>query len=248
MKPHVKPKDASTVILIRKRSGMVEAGFEVLMVLRHPDSAFVPDSYVFPGGGLQEADCTADMATLCSGIDRQHAFALLDAISTQDKALGLWVTAIRETFEEVGLLLAYRENGGLLELRSVEEIERFRQYRRLLREDGMLFSDMLKKERLILAADRLHYYSHWITPWFLPIRYDVRFFVAEAPEEQETLADGIEVTEHIWMSPRDLLEGRRKREISMVEPTMVTVSELARFSSIGNVISSTAEKKISVRP
>jgi len=248
MKTPVKPKDASTVILIRKRLDATESGFEVLMVLRHPDSSFVPDSYVFPGGGLQESDCSADMAALCPGIDRRQAFRLLDAISSPEEALGLWVAAIRETFEEVGLLLAYREEGGLLELRSQKEIDRFHQYRRLLVENRMLFSDMLRTERLTLAADRLHYFSHWITPWFLPIRYDVRFFVAEAPEGQETLPDGIELTKHVWMSPRGLLEGRRRGQFSMVEPTMVTVSELARFSTIGKVISSIAGRNITVRP
>jgi 8-oxo-dGTP pyrophosphatase MutT (NUDIX family) len=247
VKTPVKPKEASTVILLRERPDCAKTGFEVLMVLRHPDSSFVPDSYVFPGGGLEESDCTEDMAALCSGIDRQKAKAMLDGTPAADKALGAWVSAIRETFEEVGLLLAYREDGTPLEFRSSEECDRFRVYRNHLTENRMTFFDILAKERLTLAADRLHYFSHWITPWFLPIRYDARFFVATAPHNQKTKPDGIELTKHVWISPRDLLEGARRRQYDMVEPTMVTVMEIANFSSIQEVISSTAGKRITAR-
>jgi len=244
MKATVKPKDASTVILLRKQSNQGETGFEVLMVLRHPDSSFVPDSYVFPGGGLQKGDCASEMEALCSGISQQQAYELLDGIPSPGKALGAWVAAIRETFEEVGILLAYREDGKLLEFRSADERNHFHRYRRLLIEDRIAFHDILKNEGLTLAADRLHYFSHWITPWFLPIRYDVRFFVAEAPSYQETLHDGVELTEHIWISPNELLDGAKSGRFDMVEPTMVTISEIAGFSTIREVISSTIGKKI----
>ena len=247
MKAAVKPKDASTVILLRKKSNQAETGFEVLMVLRHPDSSFVPDSYVFPGGGLQKSDCTSEMDALCSGIDQLQAYELLDGIPSPGKALGAWVAAIRETFEEVGVLLAYREDGKLLEFQSADERDRFRRHRCLLIEDRITFHDILKKERLTLAADRLHYFSHWITPWFLPIRYDVRFFVSETPLYQETLHDGVELTGHIWISPHELLDGAKSGQFDMVEPTMVTIKEIAGFSTIREVISSTIGKKIASR-
>jgi len=247
VKTPVKPKDASTVILLRPRSDHAGTDFEVLMVLRHPNSSFVPDSYVFPGGGLEDSDCSEDMAALCSGIDRQRAGEMLDGTTATDKALGAWVSAIRETFEEVGLLLAYREDGTLLDFRSSEECDRFRSYRYHLTEHRMTFFDILTKERLTLAADRLHYFSHWITPWFLPIRYDARFFVAAAPHNQKTQPDGIELTKHVWISPRELLEGAGRRQYDMVEPTMVTIMEIAEFSSIQEVISSTTGKRITAR-
>jgi 8-oxo-dGTP pyrophosphatase MutT (NUDIX family) len=247
VKTPVKPKEASTVILLRPSSDRAKTGFEVLMVLRHPDSSFVPDSYVFPGGSLEESDCTEDMAALCSGIDRQRAGEMLDGTPAADKALGAWVSAIRETFEEVGLLLAYREDGTPLDFRSSEESDRFRLYRNHLSENRMTFFDILIRERLTLTADRLHYFSHWITPWFLPIRYDARFFVAAAPPNQKTQPDGIELIKHVWISPRELLAGARRRQYDMVEPTLVTIMEIAEFSSIREVISSTTGKRITAR-
>ena len=248
VKTPVKPKEASTVILLRESMDLVKTGFEVLMVLRHPDSSFIPDSYVFPGGALEESDCTEEMVALCSGINRQKAGEMLDGTPAANKAPGAWVSAIRETFEEVGLLLAYREDGTLLDFRSSEERDRFGIYRQRLTEKRMTFLDILKTERLTLAADRLHYFSHWITPWFLPIRYDVRFFVASAPYNQKTQHDGVELTKHVWISPRELMESAGRRQYDMVEPTLITIMEIAEFSSIQEVISSTTGKRITARP
>lgn len=244
----VKPKDASTVILLRNRSGQGGNGvFEVLMVLRHPDSAFVPDSYVFPGGALDEADWSPDVEAYCHGVDRLKAEGILDALTAPDRALGAWVAAIRETFEEVGILLAYDREGHLVDFRSREASNRFSVYRKALAEGRKSFLDIIREENLMMATDLLHYYSHWITPWFLPIRYDVRFFIARAPDHQKPLHDGIELTDNVWMTPQDILAGNRLRKFDMVEPTLVTIRELARFGSIEEAIASTEGTAITSR-
>jgi 8-oxo-dGTP pyrophosphatase MutT (NUDIX family) len=239
-----KPKDASTVILLRRKSDKNKEGFEVLMVLRHPKSAFVPNSYVFPGGILEEGDCTREIERFCTGMDHEKARLLLEDLSSPEIALGAWVTGMRETFEEVGLLLAYREDGSLKQFSSDEAVKRFRRHRGLLFEGKRTFISILREEGLTLATDRLYYFSHWITPEFLPLRYDVRFFVAEAPEGQEALPDGIELTKHAWITPQEALKRFSSGKCDMVLPTLMTMEELAHHRTIEDVIRATREKNV----
>ncbi|HEU19614.1 MAG TPA: hypothetical protein ENO00_09635 [Deltaproteobacteria bacterium] len=236
------PKDAATVILLRDHPD--SEGFEILMVLRHPKSVFVPNSFVFPGGVLEENDYAPDMERLCIGLTRQTAEAQLENLSSPEIALGTWVCGIRETFEEVGLLLAHRDDGRLLVFDSDETAARFHTHRRLLFEGKRSLDDILREEELRLATDRLHYFSHWITPEFLPLRYDVRFFVAMAPEEQEARHDGVELTGHVWITPQEALERFRNGKCNMVLPTLITMEELSGYETAHEVIESTRQKNI----
>ncbi len=240
----VKPKNAATVILLKKPHGTGEEGFKVLMALRHPDSKFVPDSYVFPGGCLDEDDYAPEIENLCTGMDQQRALDVLDNIVSPVKALGAWVAGIRETFEEVGLLLAYQRDGSLIRFDSGDCVKRFHSYSRSLFEGRLKLKDILQKEALTLATDRLHYFSHWITPEFLPLRYDVRFFLAEAPEAQEAIHDGIELTKHVWITPQDTLERFKKKRCNMVLPTLMTMKELSEYKTIDEALRATKEKEI----
>ncbi len=239
----VKPKDAATVIILRQ-SLRDPGAFDVLMVLRHMDSKFVPGSYVFPGGCLDQEDYSPDMESLCAGMDAKKAQAIFHDMSSSEKALGAWVAGIRETFEEVGLLMAYHRDKKLMSFDSDDVRSRFRSYREKLQTGEITLRTILLTEGLTLATDRLHYFSHWITPEFLPHRYDVRFFVAEAPANQEALHDGIELTRHVWLTPNKILEGFRRREFDMVVPTLVTIEELSRYKTIQEVIASARKKKV----
>ena len=236
------PKDAATVILLRDRPD--SEGFEILMVLRHPKSVFVPNSYVFPGGILEESDYAGGVERFCTGLTRQKAEAQLENLSSPEIALGTWITGIRETFEEVGLLLAYRDDGTLVEFDSDETTARFRTHRRLLFEGKRSLDSILREEGLRLATDRLHYFSHWITPEFLPLRYDVRFFVTMAPEQQVPLHDGIELTKHAWITPQTALKRFHNGKCNMVLPTVITMEELSRYDTAQAVIESTRQKNI----
>jgi 8-oxo-dGTP pyrophosphatase MutT (NUDIX family) len=238
-----RPKEAATVILLRRREEQPAEGFEVLMVLRSQESKFVPGSYVFPGGALDDQDCSPEMEALCRGVEPSGAFAVLKGIPTPAMALGTWVAGIRETFEEVGLLLAYRADGRLLSF-DHDNADRYERYRFLLLHEKLSFREILEKEALTLAAERLHYFSHWITPWFLPIRYDVRFFVAEMPAGQEARHDGIELTDHIWITPQEALRRYRENRFEMVYPTLITMQALAPYRQIEEVIRATAGKNI----
>ena len=240
----VVPRDAATVILLRRIPGENIRGFEVLMALRNSKSKFVPSSYVFPGGRVDEQDCREDVESVCSGLDSKGALTILDNSSHPRSALGAWVAAIRETFEEVGILFAYHGNKTLLSFAHDGSAERFSSHRIMLHRNEFTFAEMLQREHLTLAADRLHYFSHWITPELSPIRYDTRFFVAEVPDGQKAVHDGEEVTRHVWITPEKALESYWKKQFNMVVPTILTLESLAGFETVADVIESTHNKAI----
>ena len=240
----VQPKDAATLILLRQSQQRTRGNFEVLMVLRHEKSKFVPGSYVFPGGCLDPEDFSPDIENLCTGVDLKKAQTILPDMSSPEKALGAWVAGIRETFEEVGLLFAYNTDQKMVSFHSEDVLHQFRLYGRKLQTREITLKTILLNEGLTLAADRLHYFSHWITPELLPLRYDVRFFVAEAPRDQKAIHDGIELTRHIWLTPQEILDGFNRHIFNMVVPTLVTIEELSRYTTIPEVLDSTKNKKI----
>lgn len=239
----VVPKDAATVVIIREAC-KPEGGLEVLLVLRHHDSKFVPGRYVYPGGRTEEDDCSSEIEGLCTGIDRETAHNLMKDAFPPERALGAWVAGIRETFEEVGLLLAYEEDGSPLCLDSEERMEKFSTYRRNLYAQKIKLKDILKEERLSLACDRLHYFSHWITPELLPIRYDVRFFITRIPENCEIMHDGVELVKHVWISPQEAIRRYEEEKMDMVLPTVMTLAELSNFKTVEEAIGSAGKKEI----
>jgi len=241
----VTPRDAATVVLLRKKSCPESGGFEVLMALRNRTSSFVPSSYVFPGGRVDGDDARDDMESFCSDEDLKRAQSMLERPGLSGHGLAVWIAAVRETFEEVGLLFAYGKDGSLLQFSGMDALaERYREYRRQIAACQIKFSEMLSREGLTFAFDRLHYFSHWITPELSPKRYDTRFFIAEAPPCQKALHDGQELTRHLWISPEAALEQYWQNRFHMVVPTIVTLEELSRFNKIGDVIESTKNKKI----
>jgi 8-oxo-dGTP pyrophosphatase MutT (NUDIX family) len=204
------------------------------MVQRHPNSIFVPDCYVFPGGCIDDRDCSQESAAFCRGLDREKAFLLLDDMPNEAMALGAWVAATRETFEETGIFLSS----------DPPDFPTLARCRRQLLAGEATFTDILSREKWTLSLDRLKYFAHWITPEFLPHRYDVRFFVTVAPEDQEAAHDGIELTDHTWITPRLALAEYEENRFNMVLPTIMTLRELAAFDSIESVIQSAERKDI----
>ncbi len=240
------PKDAATVVVIRNRPESVK-GIEVLMVLRNPKSDFVPGSYVFPGGALEKEDCSPEMESLCSDMDCEEAAHILEDPSLTKRAMGIWVAGIRETFEEVGLMMASRDDGSIVSITTDEEVERFHKYRLALREGKLTFYNLLMEENLTLPVRGLHYFSRWITPELSPIRYDTRFFIAEAPAGQEALHDGRELTKHVWVTPEEALERYARGTFDMVVPTVITLEDLVGFSTVEETIHAFQKRTIESR-
>jgi 8-oxo-dGTP pyrophosphatase MutT (NUDIX family) len=213
------PSRAATLVLLRDRP---VGGLDVLLMQRHRASKFAAGDFVFPGGKIEADDAPADAAAWCAGLDAEEASRVLGVAHPLGAALAYWIGAIRETFEEVGILLA-RAPGGVA-LRP--DPERFQTYRRECHGNKQAFWAMLKTERLTLATDRLVYFAHWITPEESPLRFDTRFFAAELPAGQEATVDGKEVIAVRWLSPREAIDAAARGEISLRNPT---VRNLALF-------------------
>jgi 8-oxo-dGTP pyrophosphatase MutT (NUDIX family) len=208
----VTPSPAATVVLLRDRDA---GGVEVLMIQRHQKSKFAAGDFVFPGGKVEVDDNPPDAVQWCQDLDLARAARVLGLDSAPSTALGYWIGAIRETFEEVGLLLATGAKGGVPPI----DAARLAEYRRACQVDNRAFWTMVRAERLTLATDRLVYFAHWITPADLPLRFDTRFFAAPAPPGEAT-GDEHEVTALRWLAPREALEAQRRGEISLRFPTV----------------------------
>ncbi|HOX15335.1 MAG TPA: hypothetical protein PLP18_04345 [Smithellaceae bacterium] len=238
------PADAATIMLLRPCLDRGVRDIEVLLVLRNRRSSFVPGYHVFPGGVLDPEDYEPGMERFIRCIDRKQAARLLPDMSHPEKALGTWVAAIRETFEEVGLLLARNKDGSSVTIGTDEERQRLGFYRKALIKGEMKFSQMLEAEDFVLFGDDLHYFSHWITPEYLPLRYDVRFFMARAPAGQFAVCDGVELTNLSWLRPAVAIADYEMGKIGMVLPQIITLEELSRFKMVEEAIVSARERHV----
>jgi len=191
-------------------------GVEVLLMQRHRASKFAGGDYVFPGGKVEVDDNPEDAAAWCAGMDPQRAAARIGLAGDPKTALGNWIGAIRETFEEVGVLLAYDASGAWARL----DAARFAHYQAACNADNQAFWTMIKEERFTLATDKLVYFAHWITPEESPYRYDTRFFAAPMPELQTPVADTREVIDMRWLSPKHAIDAFKQGEISLRNPTV----------------------------
>ncbi|MHB8262455.1 MAG: NUDIX hydrolase [Acidimicrobiales bacterium] len=226
-------KEASTIVLARDtRHGNVE----VLMLKRNMQSGYVPGAHIFPGGEVDSADYAEDAMALCHGITNEEASRKL---GTAGSGLAWWVAAIRECFEEVGLLLATVATspaGELVSLDFPEVIERFKEHRSSITVHPEQMVTVCRNEGLALAADRLHYFSRWITPHGAPRRYDTRFFLAVAPGRQSPLPDSREIVETVWITPQDALAQYASGSFDMLLPTVKTLEQLSRFDNIATLL------------
>jgi 8-oxo-dGTP pyrophosphatase MutT (NUDIX family) len=209
----VTPVPAATLVLLRNRSA---GAFEVLLIRRHTASKFAAGDFVFPGGKIEVSDGPDDAVAWCRSLDVAQAAGVLGLSSAPSAAIGHWVGAIRETFEEVGILLAYGADGRPVRF----DRERYAAYRRACQADHRAFWEMLRAERLTLATDTLVYFAHWITPEVQPLRFDTRFFAATMPEGQEAIADDREITEVRWLTPGEAIAANARGQLSLRNPTV----------------------------
>lgn len=214
---------AATIVLVRESDG----GPEVFMMQR-PGGVDFPDLHVFPGGKVDEGDFASE---LIGGLPEAAADRLLGVPG----GLRYWAAAIRECFEECGVLLAYR-NGALIRWRDEAEVARFNDYRQQLIDGAVTMLDVCRREALQLAADRVFYFSHWITPEQAPRRFDTRFFIAAMPENQETIAHAWETADDEWVRPRDALAAWEAGRWQMISPTLSTLKSIAGFSDVPSIL------------
>lgn len=227
-------RDAATVMLLRDAENGAGEGLEVFMLRRNLQSEFVGGAYVFPGGAVDPHDCHVDLEAVCAG--RTDASASRQ-LGIENGGLAFWVAAIRECFEESGILLAYDDHGDVVRLTDDPSIEdRFREHRLAVDRGDRRMVDVCEQEGVQLAVDSLHYFSHWITPEGAPRRYDTRFFMALAPEGQVPLHDNREVIENLWIRPRDALERHDRGDFDLIFPTRRSLVALEQFSTANEAL------------
>ncbi|OFZ91104.1 MAG: hypothetical protein A2V78_07040 [Betaproteobacteria bacterium RBG_16_64_18] len=227
--PALVPRPAATLILARETA----AGIEVFLLRRTHLAQFAGGAYVFPGGALDTSDEDPRWAAHCVGMDDAVASRLLEL---EHGGLAYWVAAIRECFEEAGLLLARDCSGELLALDDPDTARAYAGLRLQLIAGSLSFAELCSERKLLLALDHVAYFSHWITGQGRPRRFDARFFVAVAPPRQTPSHDRGETVDHVWIRPADALEGHRRGELELLFPTIKTLEALARFADTAAVM------------
>lgn len=227
----IKPKLAATVILLRKKLPDLtddSCEFEVFMGKRHMNNKFLGDHHVFPGGSIEDQDINKESRERIFGLDKNFANSLKEIY--KDPSI-FWVIAIRELFEETGILLAAKETGDLI-LINEENKKKFKRYQELLQKDQETMTNILIKENLYYDATKVKYFGRLVTPAMSPIRFDTQFFLCEIPQKQNINLFSDELTEGLWGSPKKILDLYKKNQIKIIFPQYSTLRRLKKFKTI----------------
>jgi 8-oxo-dGTP pyrophosphatase MutT (NUDIX family) len=222
-------REAATVMLVRD-----DPDLEVFMLRRNLESTWVAGAYVFPGGAVDPEDRSPALAARCGDRDDAGASALL---GIAHGGLGYWVAAVRETFEEAGVLLARSAASGA----PIDpDSDRWTLRRDELNAGTTTFLALVEAEDLVLDVGALHAFSHWITPEGAPRRYDTRFFLAAAPAGHAYLHDDTETVASRWVRPADALVAADDGEIELIFPTRKSLEALSRFDRAADLLAAVA--------
>jgi 8-oxo-dGTP pyrophosphatase MutT (NUDIX family) len=233
------PRDAATIMLLRQDPGGQVPGVEAYLLRRTRELDFAPGACVFPGGSVDEQD--AEVQIPWAGPAPAEFAGLLG--TSQARARALICAAVRETFEEAGVLLA-----GPSPIALVDDSAALARDRHSLLEGSTSFGELLRRRGLMLRADLLTPWARWITPEASPRRFDTWFFAAALPPGQTAglmagLAAGLaqaksrEADSGTWLRPGAALASARAGEITLLPPTVVTLSELAAYEDITGILS-----------
>ena len=224
--PTVEPRPASTVVLLRDGAD----GPEAFLLRRAASMAFAARMHVFPGGGLDPRDLDVDPPW--AGPSPSW---WADALAVDEaRAVGLLCAAVRELFEESGVLLAGPDAATVVDV-SDSSWERDRHS---LLDRTLALSELLSRRGLLLRSDLLRPWAHWCTPVFEPRRYDTWFFVAALPEGQQARHVGGESDHTDWLSARAALVQAERGEVALMPPTQVTLEEVATFADVASLLAS----------
>jgi 8-oxo-dGTP pyrophosphatase MutT (NUDIX family) len=224
---------AATVMLLRDSA----SGLEVFMLQRTLSAAFARGQYVFPGGRVDDADHGDDFEPICDGYDDTSASS---ALGLDHGGLAWYVAAIRESFEEAGVLLARPTDAEhVVRFDSPEVVEHFNTARLAIHSGEMTLVELCVAENLQLLTDRLHVVAHWLTPLGERRRFDTRFFVAHAPPSQQPLHDDEETIDSLWIGPDAALRMCEAGELQMFPPTIACLRWLAAHATADAAIAAT---------
>jgi len=220
------PVPSATIMMLRDGS----EGLEVFMVVRHHQIDFASGALVFPGGKADPQDFDAALIP--------H----LDGAAPDDDMRAIQVSAIREAFEECGILLAREEDQQALI--SAERLLALEPYRTTLHSGAARLRDFVANERLRLACDQLVHFAHWVTPDMMPKRFDTHFFLAVAPSDHLAVHDGHESVDSVWIRPADALAQARTGQRTIIFPTLRNIEKLGNYATVAEAIAGTRESQV----
>ncbi len=226
----VEIRPASTLILLRDRpAGYKGIYYEIFMLKRNLNSDFIGGAFVFPGGGVMQSDFDEKFYTRCKNFshgDNDLKFKV------NSGSLAYFIAAIRETFEEAGILVGLCEHNKRIE---------FKKYRDMLNAKQISFLDFMEKEDIYLDLSKIVYFSHWTTPVGPPRRYSTRFFVTRVEPNFELSHDNGETVESRWINPALALELSEAGEIEIIFPTVKNICRLLNFSQSDDLLAGLME-------
>lgn len=225
------PLPAATLVLLRDAA----AGPEVLLLRRSRATRFAPGAYVFPGGRVDSADGDDAMARLWHGLDAEAARVRLELpAGSRPSALAYYGAAVRETFEETGILACASVTG--VDAEGKADAVGNATARTALLEDGRSFAATLEHLGARLSGAALEYVAHWVTPADSPRRYDTRFFAARAPAGARVVPDGQEIAGALWLSPSDALARSGEGRLPLMRPTVRTLDAMRSFPTVAALL------------
>lgn len=224
--PPARPIASATLLLLRDGPD----GLEVFMIQRHPEADFAAGALVFPGGRVDPGDGDPRLAALCTRRDPPAERRLR-------------VAAIREAFEECGVLLAREARDGPL-VDAARARDLLARHRADLVAGRLGMADLAAAEGLVLADDRLVPFSHWITPEFVPRRFDTLFYLAETPEQPEPVHDGEESVDSLWIGPDEAVRDAEAQRRPIIFPTLMNLRQLAESRRTADAFAAARRRRI----
>jgi 8-oxo-dGTP pyrophosphatase MutT (NUDIX family) len=196
---------------------------------------FLGGMYCYPGGSVRKEDSTARMIDRCFGLTPEQARKIISAQLSPGEALGLWVGAVRELFEEAGVLLAVEESGSPFIIDSTRAAHLVQKHAALLSK-SLDFISLLENEKLCCDLGSLAHFSHWETPAQAPIRFDTCFFLAALPDDQTPFFASKEVVHSRWLTPDRALKLFDRGEVPMIFSTFASLRTLADYETFESVL------------
>lgn len=226
----VTPRPAATIVLLRDGP----EGMEVLLMRRNRQAGFVPGAYVFPGGRVDGSDASRAAVDLLADLTPARAADRLDLHDADPPAIAYYLAALREAFEETGILVGERPDGSAPP--TAAEDDGVDAVRDELMQDRITLSDALERLECRIDGDAIEYIAHWITPEPEPRRYDTRFFAARVPEGATAIVDPREMTDAVWLTPERALRRLDAGRLPMVFPTIKTIEQLAAYDTVDGAL------------
>jgi 8-oxo-dGTP pyrophosphatase MutT (NUDIX family) len=222
----ISARPASTIVLVREH----EQKLQVYLLRRSTKSGFFPGSYVFPGGALNPDERDVEFWEKHIDLPAEELRKIFGSGMDVPGIIAYGVAAIRETFEEAGVLLVRKKNDGDESFGKIGERPSPSEL------DNGWFHQRVSDKGWLLSFSNLFPWSHWITPEAMPKRFDTRFFVTLMPKDQECLPDDRETVHGLWVSPIQGLQGNKQGDIPLSPPTLVTLHQLLSFESLDSLV------------